>query len=134
MSWTIVLIKTRCYFWSLITICTSTLNYLITDHYHKHYQPLGFISAVWKTGYTNKRIHLQNLKRNSRSTGCGVVWHFGSSKEVQVQYFITKSSLRWVGWTSHLSRNRTAKVQLFLQTSQITRSKDYTAFKLYFPK
>lgn len=79
VSWTTTLIKTRCYFWSLITICMSTLNYLITDHYHKHYQLLGSTNAVvGRTDYTNRRIRFQNLKERSQWVG----WYFGSSKEI----------------------------------------------------
>lgn len=52
----------------------STLNYLITDHYHKHYQPLGFISVVWNTDYTNKRTYFQDLREKSPSMNCVAFW------------------------------------------------------------
>jgi len=57
----------------------STLNYLITDYYHKYYQLLDFTNAVGKTDYTNKRIRFQNLKEKSQPVSWVVFWFFKRS-------------------------------------------------------
>lgn len=57
----------------------STFNYLITDHYREHYQLLGFISVVWKTDHTNKRMHFQDLKEKFRSMNCVAFWFIKTS-------------------------------------------------------